>query len=109
MTNRKTPIRILVMIRRGILPSLMLLIISVCSWAEVVSVSSTGVLGQGGSKLHSVFTNGHCIAYYSAASNLVPDDTNGQAHIFVRDTLAEATTRREFMTMARSNPAKNLP
>jgi hypothetical protein len=40
---------------------------------------------------------------------LVPDDTNGQADIFVRDTLAEATTRREFMTMARSNLAKNLP
>ena len=41
----------------------------------------------------SVSANGRYIAYYSRASNLVPDDTNGVADIFVWDRETDTTTR----------------
>lgn len=41
----------------------------------------------------SLSADGRYVAFYSEASNLVPDDTNGHIDVFVRDRLARITTR----------------
>lgn len=41
----------------------------------------------------SISSNGRYVAYYSFAVNLVPNDTNGNQDIFVRDRLLGVTTR----------------
>jgi hypothetical protein len=41
----------------------------------------------------TVSADGRYIAYYSRASNLVPDDTNGVGDVFVWDRLNETMTR----------------
>ncbi|MFI2710429.1 hypothetical protein ACH495_09905 [Micromonospora sp. NPDC018662] len=60
-----------------------------------VSVSSAGVQGNGPSGFTSsmISGNGRYAIFYSAASNLVPGDTNGVADIFVRDLLLGVTSR----------------
>jgi hypothetical protein len=60
-------------------------------------LSSTGEQGNGG--IYAVYgqpslsANGRYVAFYSAASNLVPDDTNGALDVFVRDRYTGATQR----------------
>jgi len=80
---------------------------------ERVSVSSGGREGNGPSGVGSawvppayvywkplcVSADGRFVAFNSAASNLVPDDTNGADDIFVRDRLA-ATTERVSISSA---------
>jgi Tol biopolymer transport system component len=60
---------------------------------ERVSLSSTGVAGNGASHSPALSASGRFVAFVSDASNLVQDDGNGVADIFVRDT-ASGTTRR---------------
>jgi Tol biopolymer transport system component len=64
---------------------------------ERVSVSSIGEQGNGGSSSYGnrmdVSADGRFVAFQSAASNLVPDDTNGTADVFVRDRLTGKTER----------------
>jgi len=43
--------------------------------------------------LNSVSNDGRYIIYTSDASNLVPDDTNGQQDVFLTDTVSKTTTR----------------
>ena len=56
---------------------------------ELVSVTPDGALGNDYSILTSMSSDGRFVAFYSAASNLVPDDTNNSfdnsSDIFVRD------------------------
>ncbi len=57
--------------------------------------ASTGFFQEpnGFSYQPSLSEDGRHVAYYSYASNLVPDDTNGQSDIFVRDTQTGVTSR----------------
>jgi WD40-like Beta Propeller Repeat/Bacterial TSP3 repeat len=41
---------------------------------------------------YSVSTNGHYIAFYSEASNLVPNDTNGFRDVFIHDRISGTNT-----------------
>ena len=53
---------------------------------ERVSISSSGVQGNGDqSGWTSISTNGRYVTFSSAASNLVPGDTNGVLDVFVHD------------------------
>ena len=63
-----------------------------------VSVSSAGAQGNGASSEPSISKDGRFIAFSSAASNLVAGDTNGQRDVFVRDTVANTTTRVSVVT-----------
>ena len=52
---------------------------------ELISVAPDGSPGNNYSILTSMSSDGRFVAFYSAASNLVPDDTNNAVDIFVRD------------------------
>jgi Tol biopolymer transport system component len=65
---------------------------------ELVSVSSTGIRGDNGSGSAAVSDNGRFIAFASAASNLVPGDTNGYMDVFLRDRQAGTTVRVSIST-----------
>jgi Tol biopolymer transport system component len=61
---------------------------------ELLSVSSTGAQGNANSGEFwriSVSDDGQLVAFTSSASNLVPDDDNGEPDIFVRDRVAATT------------------
>jgi len=58
-----------------------------------VSVSSAGAQGDDSSVSCSASADGRYVVFESDAANLVADDTNGMADIFVRDR-ASGTTRR---------------
>ncbi|MCC7560645.1 MAG: hypothetical protein KO318_09510 [Methanobacterium sp.] len=55
---------------------------------ERLSVSSTGVEGNNDSYGSSVSSDGRYIAFYSWASNLVEQDTNGCSDVFVFDRIS---------------------
>ncbi len=57
-----------------------------------VSISSSGIEGNGASYHPSISADGRYVAFASRASNLVSNDTNGQCDIFVRDRQAGTTT-----------------
>ncbi len=57
-----------------------------------VSVAADGTEGNGYSWNPSISSDGRYIAFFSSASNLVANDTNGQPDIFVRDRLMATTT-----------------
>jgi len=58
-----------------------------------VSVSSDGAQANGPSRIDDISSDGRYIVFRSAATNLVPRDTNHHVDVFVRD-LTTATTRR---------------
>ncbi len=60
---------------------------------ERVNTSSSGQEASGLSYETSVSADGRFVAFNSAASNLVPNDTNNAADIFVRDRLLGTTVR----------------
>jgi Tol biopolymer transport system component len=60
---------------------------------ELVSVSSSGVQGNGSSYSPSISADGRYVAFYSLASNLVTADTNLYEDVFVRDRQAGTTER----------------
>jgi len=60
---------------------------------ELLSVSTLGVLGNGASQLPSMSPDGRYVVFDSAATNLVPLDTNAQQDVFVRDRQLSQTTR----------------
>ena len=59
----------------------------------LVSLPSTGESTNGLSNVPVISGDGRIIAYVSRATNLVPDDTNGQADIFIFDQVSGQTTR----------------
>jgi Tol biopolymer transport system component len=58
---------------------------------STIRVSHGGGEGGSDSSRPSVSAEGRYVAFASGASNLVPGDTNAQADIFVRDTVAGTT------------------
>jgi len=58
-----------------------------------VSVSSEGVEGNATSNEVSISAEGRYVAFYSAASNLVADDTNGRFDVFLHDRQTGETSR----------------
>jgi Tol biopolymer transport system component len=78
----------------------------------LLSVSSSGVGGGNGNSIApSVSENGHFIAFQSAASNLVADDTNSFDDVFVRDSGSATTTvvSRNFSNTGNGNGASRNP
>ena len=60
----------------------------------LASASSAGAEGlDGGSRFPSISPDGRYVAFESAASNLVPSDTNADQDVFVRDLLNSTTAR----------------
>lgn len=57
----------------------------------LVSVNTNGLTGNGVSHNAAMTPDAHFIAFSSAASDLVPSDTNGIPDVFVRDCLANTT------------------
>jgi Tol biopolymer transport system component len=66
--------------------------------AELVSVTSQGLQGNGDARLSSVTPDGRYVVFDSAASNLAPPDTNGSYDVFVRDRSAHTTTLASVST-----------
>jgi hypothetical protein len=60
---------------------------------ELIDVSSSGVQGNTRAGGASVSADGRYVAFYSTATNLVDNDTNGVADIFIRDRQAGTTSR----------------
>jgi hypothetical protein len=60
---------------------------------ERVSVSSTNAQGDFDSYGPSISADGRWVAFWSQATNLVADDTNGQWDVFVHDRLTGVTER----------------
>jgi Tol biopolymer transport system component len=58
-----------------------------------VSVSSQGVEGDADSRYPYLSGDGRYVTFYSDASNLVPEDTNGATDVFVHDRLTGETSR----------------
>jgi len=58
----------------------------------LVSVNTNGWSGSGASHDPAMTPDGRYVAFVSAASDLVPGDTNGIPDIFVRDLQAQTTT-----------------
>jgi Tol biopolymer transport system component len=60
---------------------------------ERVSVSSSGVQGDGDSILPAISANGNFVAFKSLSTNLVANDNNGVVDVFVYDRAAGTTER----------------
>lgn len=60
---------------------------------ERVSVDSAGVEANNSSYQPKITPDGRYVVFMSEATNLVPGDTNGVRDVFVRDRLADITTR----------------
>jgi Tol biopolymer transport system component len=60
---------------------------------ERISIATDGTQGNGPSLNPSISSDGRFVAFQSLASNLVPDDTNGVADVFVRDRVNGITER----------------
>lgn len=58
----------------------------------LVSIGTNGDVGNGGSRSAVMTPDGHYVAFVSAANNLVPDDTNGIADVYLRDLQVGTTT-----------------
>jgi Tol biopolymer transport system component len=65
----------------------------VTGMTERVSVSSAEAQADGRSYSPSISADGRFAGFYSAATNLVPGDTNGSFDVFVRDRLTGTTER----------------
>jgi Tol biopolymer transport system component len=60
---------------------------------ELVSLSSTGEVGDAGSRGASISADGEMVAFESGAGNLVAGDTNLMPDVFVRDLRTGVTAR----------------
>lgn len=60
----------------------------------LVSVSSSGVKGNGNSDSPSISADGRFVSFESAATNLVSGDSNGFNDVFVRDMIGGTTSRQ---------------
>jgi uncharacterized repeat protein (TIGR01451 family) len=62
-------------------------------FTELISQSSSGAQGDQDSEMPSISSDGRFVAFVSFSENLVADDTNLSADVFVRDRLLETTER----------------
>ena len=60
---------------------------------SLVSVDTSGTPANGFSSQPAISDNGRYVAFHSAASDLVANDTNGKADVFVRDRSGGTTSR----------------
>lgn len=60
---------------------------------ELLSVGLNGRAGNGDSADPVISHDGHFVVFDSFATNLVPDDTNGAADVFIRDRQRHKTSR----------------
>ena len=58
-----------------------------------ISIAPDGSYGNGPSDSPAVNADGACVAFQSAATNLVDDDTNARIDVFVRDMTRNTTVR----------------
>ncbi len=78
---------------------------------ERVSVSTAGTQGDGDSSFGytpSISADGRFVAFSSLATNLVANDTNGFADVFVRDRLSGTTERVSVATGGAAGNANSL-
>lgn len=73
---------------------------------ESVSVNDAGLQGNNHSLVSSVSSDGRYVAFESLASNLVSNDTNGRADVFLRDRQLQTTIRLSLISDG-SNPMGN--
>jgi Tol biopolymer transport system component len=59
---------------------------------SLISLSYSGGAANGPSDCPDISSNGRFIAYRSAATNIVPEDINGVADIFIYDRFSQITT-----------------
>jgi Tol biopolymer transport system component len=59
---------------------------------ELASVDSSGIEGDSGSEYASLSADGQVVAFESIAGNLVPDDDNGFADVFVHERCVVAAS-----------------
>src|SRR4051794_17369920 len=83
--------------------ALLLLTTTALAWAgptERVCVGSGGRQGDGSSGFFTlaISADGRFVAFFSAASNLVPGDTNGHQDVFVHDRQTGSTERASVAT-----------
>jgi len=76
---------------------------------DLVSISTTGVQGNGDSVLPAISMDGRFVAFKSVASNLVPNDNNGVADVFVRDRLMGTTERVSVNTHGGDSDGASFP
>lgn len=75
-----------------------------------VSVASDNTEGNGFSFLPVISADGRVVAFTSAATNLIPGDTNGASDVFVHDRQTGQTTRISISTGgAQGNGASQFP
>ena len=60
---------------------------------ERASVSQSGAQGNRESIFPTISADGRYVVFYSAATNLVPRDSNGKLDVFIRDRQAGTTAR----------------
>jgi Tol biopolymer transport system component len=65
---------------------------------ERISVASDGTQGNGASYGGSITVDGRFVAFFSEASNLVSEDTNGKSDVFVHDRQTGVTERVSIAT-----------
>jgi Tol biopolymer transport system component len=65
---------------------------------QLVSVASDGTLENSSAAPPAINADGTKVAFPSFATNLVPNDTNGQFDVFVRDLVAGTTIRASVAT-----------
>lgn len=75
---------------------------------ERVSVDSGGVQGNGESSAASISADGRFVAFQSAATNLVPGDTNQKLDVFVRDRSSGQTLRASVNTSGAEGDADSV-
>jgi len=75
-----------------------------------VSIGSDGTQANGESSAPVISADGGYVAFHSQASNLVPNDTNGRADVFVHDLSSGETTRvSRGMANSESNGDSVIP
>ena len=63
-----------------------------------VSVNSAGEEANSDSEFPTISSDGRYVAFYSYATNLVPDDNNNSKDVFVHDTVTGTTSRASLST-----------
>ncbi|MCK6448914.1 MAG: calcium-binding protein [Planctomycetes bacterium] len=75
-----------------------------------ISVSSAGAQGNQESRFPSLSADARYVGFWSAASNLVANDTNGFNDVFVRDRLLGTTVRASVWTDGtQANASSGIP
>lgn len=75
---------------------------------EIVSKSTSGVLGNSQSLKPNSSPDARYITFIADSSNLAPNDTNGKRDVFVRDTLIGTTERVSISSMGEQADAGAL-